>query len=57
MTKLGLGLLDTKQTLRQDYSKFSSAQAQDEYARNEQLFEQFEEATQLNITTHGIEPY
>jgi hypothetical protein len=57
MTKLGLGLLDAKQTLRQDYSKLSSAQAQDEYARNEQLFEQFEEATQLNIPTHGIDPY
>jgi hypothetical protein len=57
MTKLGLGLLDTKQTLRQDYSKFSSAQAQDEYARNEQLFEDYEQATQLNIPTHGIEPY
>jgi len=57
MTKLGLGLLDAKQTLRQDYIKLSSAQAQDEYARNEQLFEDFEEATQLNITTHEIDPY
>lgn len=57
MTKLGLGLIDAKQTLRQDYSKFSSAQAQDEYARSEQLFEQFEEATQLNITTHEIDPF
>lgn len=57
MTKLGLGLIDAKQTLRQDYIKLSSAQAQDEYARNEQLFEDFEEATQLNITTHEINPY
>jgi hypothetical protein len=57
MTKLGLGLIDAKQTLRQDYSKLSSAQAQDEYARNEQLFEDYEQATQLNITTHEIDPY
>jgi len=57
MIELGLGLIDAKQTLRQDYIKFSSAQAQDEYARNEQLFEDFEEATQLNITTHEIDPY
>jgi hypothetical protein len=57
MTKLGLGLIDAKQTLRQDYINLSSAQAQDEYARNEQLFEQFEEATQLNITTHEIDPF
>jgi hypothetical protein len=57
MTKLGLGLLDAKQTLRQDYSKFPSTQALDEYARNEQLFEDYEQATQLNIPTHGIDPY
>lgn len=57
MTKLGLGLIDAKQTLRQDYSKLSSTYAQDEYARNEQLFEDYEQATQLNIPTHGIDPY
>jgi hypothetical protein len=57
MTKLGLGLLDAKQTLRQDYSKLSSTHAQDEYARNEQLFEDYEQATQLNIPTHGIDPF
>jgi hypothetical protein len=57
MTKLGQELLDVKQTLRQDYSKFSSEQAAYEYGRNEQLFEDYERATQLNIPIHGIDPY
>lgn len=57
MTKLGQGLIDAKKTLRQEYSKFSSEQAEYEYGRNEQLFEDYERATQLNIPIHGIDPF
>ena len=54
LTELGVGLIDARKTLRQDYTKLSSIQAQDEYARNEQLFEDFEQETQLNLPEHGI---
>ena len=54
LTNLGVGLIDARRTLRQDYTKLSSVQAQDEYARNEQLFEDFEKETQLNLPEHGI---
>ena len=54
LTELGVGLIDARKTLRQDYTKLSSVQAQDEYARNEQLFEDFEQETQLNLPEHGI---
>ena len=54
LTNLGVGLIDARRTLRQDYTKLSSVQAQDEYARNEQLFEDFEQETQLNLPEHGI---
>lgn len=57
LTELGVGLIDARKTLRQDYTKLSSVQAQDEYARNEQLFEDYEQETQLNLPIHGIDPF
>jgi hypothetical protein len=57
LTKLGAGLATARQKIRENYSEISKAQAEDEYNLNEQLFENFEQATQLNITTHDIDPF
>lgn len=57
LTKLGRAFVNARQKIKTDYSEISRAQAENEYNLNEQLFENFEQATQLNITTHDIDPF
>jgi hypothetical protein len=54
--KLGRTIRDARKELRESYGDEFSNEFNQE-GRAEQLFEHFEEATQLNITTHEIDPY
>ena len=56
LTKTGRNILASRDILQYDYSQFSKVVAEDEYNRNEQLFEDFEKITQLNLPPHTLNP-
>jgi hypothetical protein len=54
--QLGRTIRYARKELRESYGDEFGNEFNQE-GRAEQLFEHFEEATQLNIPTHGIDPY
>jgi hypothetical protein len=54
LTKVGRNIIGARDQLQYDYTQLSKVIAEDEYNRNEQLFEDFEKITQENLPPHSL---